>query len=65
MKHKLTQEQVNKLYDGLQEYVTNDPLCPNCTATNYNVEEHESYVTYTCTDCGYDYYAINGETRLV
>lgn len=65
MKHKLTQDQVNKLYDGLQDYVNTDPLCPNCTATNYNVEEHESYVSYTCMDCGYDYYAINGETRLV
>jgi len=65
MKQHLTQEQVNRLYDGLQEYVSNDPICPNCTHTNYNTSDHEGYTSYTCQDCGYDYYAVNGETRLI
>lgn len=65
LKPTLSKEQVNRLYSGLHEYVNTDPLCPNCRATTCLIEEHETYTTYTCTDCGYDYYAIDGETRLI
>jgi ribosomal protein L37AE/L43A len=64
-KIKLTQELVSRLYDGLQEYVSNEAVCPNCKDSRYTVEEHESYEVYTCTGCGNDYYLIQGETRLI
>ena len=61
----LTSDQINNLYSGLHEYVNADPLCPNCTGTEYNAIKHDNHVTYTCKECGYDYYAIEGTTRLI
>lgn len=65
MKNSLTSEQINNLYSGLHEYVNADPACPNCTSTIYQTSYQTDYVTYTCRDCGYDFYAIEGETRLI
>ena len=61
----LTSDQINILYSGLHEYVNADPLCPNCTGTEYNPTKHDNHITYTCKECSYDYYAIEGTTRLI
>jgi transposase-like protein len=65
MRNDLTPEQINSLYSGLHEYVSTDTSCPNCLSTQYNISAEKNYTSYTCLDCSYDYYAINGETRLI
>jgi len=65
MKNLLTNDQINTLYSGLHEYVNTDSACPNCMSTQYNTTPGDNHTTYTCLDCGYDYYAIDGETRLI
>lgn len=68
MQHRtnLTEEQVKYLYDGIHDtYIDHDHHCPNCLNTSYNLSDHSNYDTRVCTKCGYDYYVIGDNTRLL